>query len=57
LIHTDMQRGFIRAEAIPVERLLEAGGFAQAREHGWVRMEGREYVVQDGDVIHIRFNI
>jgi GTP-binding protein YchF len=57
LIHTDMQRGFIRAEVIPVDRLLEAGGFTPARERGLVRLEGREYVVQDGDVVHIRFNV
>lgn len=57
LIHTDMQRGFIRAEVISVEKLLEAGGFAPARERGLVRLEGREYIVQDGDVVHIRFSV
>ena len=56
LIHTDMQRGFIRAEVIPWSTLLEAGGMVAAREAGLVRLEGREYVVQDGDVIHIRFS-
>ncbi|MBC8447542.1 MAG: redox-regulated ATPase YchF [Chloroflexi bacterium] len=56
LIHTDMQRGFIRAEAIPWSTLLQAGGLVAAREAGLVRLEGRDYVVQDGDVMHIRFS-
>jgi ribosome-binding ATPase len=55
-IHTDLARGFIRAETIAWERLLEAGGTAKAREKGWLRLEGREYVVQDGDCLEIRFN-
>jgi len=54
-VHTDMQRGFIRAEAIGHDELVAAGSFARAREQGLVRLEGRDYVVQDGDVIHIRF--
>jgi len=54
-IHTDMQRGFIRAEVVGYGDLMEAGDMARARERGLVRLEGREYVVQDGDVIHIRF--
>ena len=56
LIHTDMQQGFIRAEVIPWDTLLQAKGMVAAREAGTVRLEGREYVVQDGDVIHIRFS-
>jgi GTP-binding protein YchF len=56
LIHTDMQRGFIRAEVIPWDTLLEAGGLVAAREAGLARLEGRDYVVQDGDVIHVRFS-
>jgi len=56
LIHTDMQQGFIRAEVIPWDTLLQARGMVAARESGLVRLEGREYVVQDGDVIHIRFS-
>ncbi len=55
-IHTDMQKGFIRAEVVAYDDLMAAGDFHQAREKGLVRLEGREYVVQDGDVIHIRFS-
>jgi ribosome-binding ATPase YchF (GTP1/OBG family) len=55
-IHTDLARGFIRAEVIAWERLLEAGGEPQARERGWMRLEGRDYVVQDGDCIEVRFS-
>jgi hypothetical protein len=55
LIHTDMQRGFIRAEVIPWDTLLKTGGPVAAREAGLMRLEGRDYVVQEGDVIHIRF--
>ena len=56
LIHTDMQRGFIRAEVIPWDRLAAAGSWTAARSAGAVRVEGRDYLVQDGDVIHIRFS-
>ena len=55
-VHTDMQRGFIRAEVVSYPDLTGSGSFAQARERGQVRLEGRDYVVQDGDVIHIRFS-
>jgi hypothetical protein len=55
-IHTDMQRGFIRAEVVSYDDLMAAGDFHTARERGWIRLEGREYVVHDGDVIHIRFS-
>ena len=54
-IHTDFEKGFIRAEVIQWDKLLEAGGYVQAREKGWLRVEGKEYVVQDGDVVHFRF--
>lgn len=57
LIHSDIQRGFIRAEVIPQPALIAAGGMAGARASGLLRLEGREYVVQDGDVIHFRFNV
>jgi hypothetical protein len=57
LIHTDIQRGFIRAEVVPQRELIAAQGMAGARTTGHVRLEGREYVVQDGDVIHFRFNV
>jgi GTP-binding protein YchF len=56
-IHTDMQKGFIRAEVIPCPQLLAAGSFAAARERGLVRLEGRDYVIQEGDVVHFRFNV
>lgn len=56
-IHSDMARGFIRAEAMNVADLVEAGSVAALREQGRVRVEGRDYVVQDGDVLHIRFNV
>ncbi len=55
-VHTDMQKGFIRAEVTAYPDLTTSGSFAQARERGQVRLEGRDYVVQDGDVIHIRFS-
>jgi hypothetical protein len=55
-IHTDMQRGFIRAEVLSYADLMEAGDFATARERGLIRTEGRDYEVQDGDIIHIRFS-
>ena len=55
-VHTDMQRGFIRAEVVSYEDLMAAGSMAVAREKGLLRLEGREYVVQDGDVIHFRFS-
>lgn len=56
-IHTDMERGFIRAEVINYKDLLECGGMAQAREKGLVRLEGKDYVIQDGDVVLFRFNV
>ena len=55
-IHSDLARGFIRAEVIECDRLLEAGGHAKAREKGWLRLEGRDYEVKDGDCLEIRFN-
>jgi GTP-binding protein YchF len=55
-VHTDMQRGFVRAEVAPWDALVEAGGYAGAREAGLLRLEGRDYPVQDGDVVRIRFS-
>jgi ribosome-binding ATPase len=55
-VHTDMQRGFVRAEVIGAGDLVEAGSFAHARELGRLRTEGRDYVVQDGDVVTIKFS-
>ncbi|MFR7350396.1 redox-regulated ATPase YchF [Peptoniphilus sp.] len=56
-IHTDFERGFIRAETVSYDDLVKSGSMAQAREHGLVRSEGKDYVVQDGDVILFRFNV
>ena len=56
-IHTDFERGFIKAEVVNYKDLLENGSLAAAREKGLVRMEGKEYVGQDGDVILFRFNV
>ncbi|GGJ89681.1 ribosome-binding ATPase YchF [Lentibacillus kapialis] len=57
IIHTDFERGFIRAETVSYEDLMEAGSMAHARDRGRARLEGKEYIVQDGDVIHFRFNV
>jgi hypothetical protein len=56
-IHTDMEHGFIRAEVIGWEEMLRQGTLAEARKHGLLRTEGKSYVVQDGDVLHILFNV
>ena len=53
-VHGDLQRAFVRAEVIAWEELVDAGGYAAARERGTLRIEGRDYVVQEGDVVHIR---
>ena len=55
-IHTDFEKGFIKAEVVSYDDLVEAGSFLKAKEKGKVRMEGKDYVVQDGDVILFRFN-
>lgn len=57
IIHSDFERGFIRAETVSYDDLLTAGNMVAAREAGKVRLEGKEYIVQDGDVIHFRFNV
>ena len=57
VIHSDLQRGFIKADVIAWDELLEAGSFAAARSKGKVRLEGKDYVVRDGDVLEIRFNL
>jgi GTP-binding protein YchF len=54
-VHSDIQRGFVRAEVIAWDRLVEAGGYAAARERGTLRLEGRDYVMADGDVITVKF--
>lgn len=57
VIHTDFERGFIRAEIVAYDDLVEAGSHAAAKEKGKVRLEGKEYIVKDGDVVHFRFNV
>ena len=54
-IHTDLSRGFIRAEVVAYDRLVARGAMAACKEHGELRLEGKEYVVQDGDIINVRF--
>jgi len=56
-IHTDFQRGFIRAEVIQWDELLELGSWTKGKEAGKIRVEGKDYVVQDGDVMEFRFNV
>jgi hypothetical protein len=56
-VHTDIARGFIRAEVADAEELLAAGSYSVLRERGKQRLEGRDYVMRDGDVIHVRFNV
>jgi GTP-binding protein YchF len=56
-IHSDLERGFIRAEVTSYDDLIKAGSAAAAKEKGWMRLEGKEYVVRDGDVILFRFNV
>jgi GTP-binding protein YchF len=56
-IHTDIERGFIRAEVISYDQLMRAGSYAAAREQGLLRLEGKDYVMQEGDVVHFRFNV
>jgi ribosome-binding ATPase YchF (GTP1/OBG family) len=55
-IHTDLEKGFIRAEVVAYADLVECGGLAEARKRGLLRQEGRNYVVQDGDVMNILFS-
>jgi len=56
-IHTDMEKGFIRAEVIHYNDFIKYGNMAEARKHGVLRLEGKTYVVQDGDIVHFLFNI
>lgn len=57
VIHSDLEKGFIRAEVVPVPDLLAAGSLAEAKKKALLRLEGKDYTVQDGDVITVRFNI
>ena len=56
-IHTDLQKGFIRAEVIPYDELVALGGLTEAKARGRLRLEGKEYGVHDGEIVHIRFNV
>ena len=56
-IHTDFERGFIRAEIVNYDDLVALGSVAAARDKGLVRLEGKEYVMRDGDVVNFRFNV
>jgi hypothetical protein len=56
-IHSDIARGFIRAEIIDWDELVELGGLSQARSAGRLRVEGKDYCVKDGEMIYVRFNI
>jgi ribosome-binding ATPase len=57
VIHSDIERGFIRAQVVPFDELVAAGSIAACRERGTLRLEGRDYVVKDGDVIEFKFNV
>jgi GTP-binding protein YchF len=57
VIHTDLQRGFIRAEVISYDELVAAGSMENAKQHGKLRVEGKDYVVQEGDILHVRFAV
>jgi ribosome-binding ATPase YchF (GTP1/OBG family) len=57
VIHTDLARGFIRAEVIHYDAMMAAGSQAKAKEKGLLRLEGKEYIVKDGDILNIRFNV
>ena len=56
-IHTDFEKGFIRAEVVAYDDLMACGTYAAAREKGLVRLEGKEYVMNDGDIVLFRFNV
>ena len=57
MIHTDFQKGFIKAQVISFDDLIAAGSEAAAKSAGKVRLEGKDYVMQDGDVVEFRFNV
>ena len=57
IIHSDFQRGFIKAEVMSYNDLIEAGNEAKVKENGKMRLEGKEYEMQDGDICHFRFNV
>ena len=57
MIHTDFERGFIKAEVVSFDELVDAGSMAEAKARGKVRIEGKDYVMADGDVVEFRFNV
>src|SRR6185437_9180815 len=57
VIHTDLQRGFIRAEVISYDDLVASGGMEGAKTKGLLRVEGKDYVVREGDILHVRFSV
>jgi len=57
VIHSDIKKGFIRAEVLSYDDLMEAGTYVDARKKGTVRLEGKTYEVKDGDIINFRFNV
>ncbi|MSW23736.1 MAG: DUF933 domain-containing protein, partial [Actinobacteria bacterium] len=57
VIHTDFQKGFIKAEVVSYDDLVATGSMTEAKAHGKVRMEGKEYIMHDGDVVEFRFNV
>ena len=56
-IHSDIERGFIRAEIISFDKLVECKSETAAKEKGFFRLEGKEYIMQDGDIVNFRFNV
>ena len=56
-IHSDLEKGFLRAEVVTYEDLTTLGGMSEARNKGKLRLEGKKYIVQDGEIVHIRFNL
>lgn len=56
-IHTDLQKGFIRAEIVEYDTLISLGGLSEARSHGKLRLEGKDYILRDGEIMHVRFNL
>ncbi|HWS14555.1 MAG TPA: DUF933 domain-containing protein, partial [Candidatus Methylomirabilis sp.] len=56
-IHSDLEKGFIRAEVISCDDFLRCGSMAKAKTEGKLRLEGKEYVVKDGEIVHVRFNV
>ncbi|MDN6523243.1 MAG: DUF933 domain-containing protein, partial [Bifidobacterium crudilactis] len=57
VIHTDFEKGFIKAEIVSYDDLIAAGSYAKVKEEGKLRLEGKEYVMQDGDIVEFRFNV